>query len=224
MEDEEEALLTFATSATAGQEIGMNRIRLLFSLVCFCFVPTLFNSQAFAQCGGVAKHAAFPVYRGTGGGLFHLAAAGQESEVADDEERGEYGLEPIVGLWKMDFEDPADKYSDKGYSVWHSDHTEFLNSTRAPSVGAVCQGVWEKVGRSTYRLNHFAMGYGDGVNLTSVYRFQLLVTVERGRNTFSGTFSIEAFDPKTHGSQGTFKGTVSGEKVKIDTSIDSQTF
>ncbi len=89
-----------------------------------------------------------------------------------------------MGLWKMDFEDPADKYSDKGYSVWHSDHTEFLNSPRPPSVGAVCQGVWEKVGHSTYKLNHFALGYGDGVNLTSVYQFKLLVTLERSWNSF----------------------------------------
>ncbi len=202
----------------------MKRMCLPFSFFGLLVASLLFQVQASAQCGGVAKHVSFPVYRGGGGGLFHLTAAAQEPEAIGEEDRGEYGLEPIVGLWKMDFEDPADKYSDKGYSVWHSDHTEFLNSTRSPSSGAVCQGVWEKVGRSTYRLNHFALGYGDGVNLTSVYQFKELVTVDRERNSFSGTFSIEAFDPKTHASQGAYKGTVTGERVRIDTTIDSQNF
>ena len=76
----------------------------------------------------------------------------------------------------------------------------------------------------TYRLNHFALGYGDGVNLTSVYQLKVLVTVDGWRNSLSGTFSIEAFDPKTHALQGTYKGTVTGERVRIDTTIDSQSF
>lgn len=203
----------------------MKRICQLCSFIVLSVASMLFHSQAFAQCGGLAKHVSYPVYRGTGGGLLQLAGALQEPEVANDEDRREYGMDPIVGLWKMDFEDPADKYSDKGYSVWHSDHTEFLNSTRAPSGGAVCQGVWEKVGRSTYRLNHFALAFGDGVNLTTVYQFKLLVSVDHRRNSFSGTFTIEAFDPETHLQQGTtFKGTVTGERVSIDTTIDSQNF
>jgi hypothetical protein len=115
-------------------------------------------------------------------------------------------------------------HSFKGYSMWHSDHTEYMNSTRPPSVGAVCEGVWDQVGPYTHKLNHFALGYADGVNLTSVYRFQEVVTVDRTGSKFTGEFSIEAFDPKTHAPQGTYKGTVTGEKVKIDTTIDSQNF
>ncbi len=200
----------------------MKRMRLFFCLAGLCVVSISMSSHAVAQCGALPKHISYPVLRGSGLGKLQLAAATQDA--IGDEAHGNFGLEPIVGLWKMDFEDPADNYSDKGYSMWHSDHTEFMNSTRPPSVGAVCEGVWERVGPSTYKLNHFALGYADGVNLTSVYRFQEVVTVDRKGSRFIGEFSIEAFDPKTHSPQGTYKGTVTGEKVKIDTTIDSQNF
>ncbi len=199
----------------------MKRMRLLLYLASFCLVTVSMNTRALAQCGALPKHVSYSL-RGSGVAKFQLAAATQDA--IGDEGRGDYGPEPIVGLWKMDFEDPADNYSDKGYSMWHSDHTEYMNSTRPPSVGAVCQGVWERVDRYTYKLNHFALGYQDGVNLTSVYRFQEKVTVNRAGNKFKGEFIIEAFDPKTHGHQGTYKGTVKGEKVTIDTTIDSQDF
>ncbi len=201
----------------------MKRIHQFLCVVGLSIVATTFNPQASAQCGPVVKHLSHPVLGTLSTGRFQLAAAaltGQEEE----DERGEFGLEPIVGLWKTDFEDPADGYSDKGYAVWHSDHTEFMNSTRPPSVGAICQGVWEKIGHSTYKLNHFALGYMDGVHLTSLYRFKEIVTVDRSGRSFSGTFSIEAVDPITHGSQGTYKGTLTAEKVGIHTTVDSQKF
>lgn len=200
----------------------MKRMRLFFYLASFCLFTISMSSRAFAQCGALPKHVSYPLLRGSGVGKLQLAVATQDG--IGDEGRGDYGLEPIVGLWKLDFEDPADGYSDKGYSIWHSDHTEYMNSTRPPSVGAVCQGVWERVDRYTYKLNHFALGYMDGVNLTSVYRFQETVHVNRSGNKFKGEFIIEAFDPKTHGHQGTYQGTVTGEKVTIDTTIDSQDF
>ncbi len=189
----------------------MKRMYLLFCVVGVLLGSMCLSPLASAQCGGVAKYISYPWGRGHQGSRFQLAAAAQITEAQE-----ENGPEPIVGLWKTDFEDPADSYSDKGYATWHSDGTEFMNSTRPPSSGAVCQGVWEKVGRSTYRLNHFAMGYGDGVHLTSVYRFKELVTVDRSGNTFSGTFSIEAYDPKTHAPQGTYKGTLTGENRHHD--------
>ncbi len=191
----------------------MKRKHLLLALALFLLasVPV----QLFAQCGAVAKPVAYPLLRSFSDARFHLAL---------QDARSEHDSDLIVGLWKMDFEDPAHNYSDKGYSVWHSDHTEFLNSTRAPSVGAVCQGVWERVGEYSYRLNHFALGYDDGVHLTGVYHFKELVTIDRSGDRFTGTFSIERYDPQTHISQGTFKGTLTGERIKIDTGIDSQNF
>ena len=214
MSNKGKLLLLSTASANAGEEIPMKCRRFLFSFIGLCAASLLFNLQASAQCGAVAKHVSYPMAQNAG--HFQLAGAAQDS--------GEPALDPIVGLWKMDFEDQAAKYSDRGYSVWHSDHTEFMNSTRTPAVGAVCQGVWTKVSGSTYRLNHFALGYADGVNLTSVYQFQLLVTMNGSGNGFYGTFSIEAFNPKTHAPQGTLKGTVTGERVTIDTTIDSQYF
>ena len=130
-------------------------------------------------------------------------------------------MEPIVGLWKQELSDPGQGYSDKGYTTWHSDHTEFLNSERAPASGAVCQGVWAKVGRSRYRLNHYALAFGDDVHVTNIVRIREIVQVEPSRNSYYGRFTVTLYD--THHTQlAEFKGQVKGERIRMDTSIDSQ--
>ena len=201
----------------------MKRKELLFPVAGLLLSMSL-SHAAFAQCGAISKHVAYTVPAGSGGVRFQLAAATQTTSETSDAERWAHGTEPIVGMWKMDFEDPAHGFSDKGYSVWHSDHTEFMNSTRPPSGGAVCEGVWERVGDLTYRLNHFAIAYGDGVNLTSLYHFNEEVRVDQSGNSFSGTFTIRAYDPKTHVLQGEYQGRLTGERVTIDTTAESQKF
>jgi hypothetical protein len=47
---------------------------------------------------------------------------------------------------------------DNALVVWHSDYTEIMNSGRPPQDGDFCLGVWEQVGKSKYKLNHFAWG------------------------------------------------------------------
>ena len=123
------------------------------------------------------------------------------------DERDEYGFEPIVGLWKQVLSDPAQNYGDKGYTTWHSDHTEFLNSERTPSTGAVCQGVWAKVGHSQYRLNHFALAFGDDVHLTNVIQIRELVTVDPSRNVYRGRFTVTIYDTQ-HTQLAQYKGEV----------------
>jgi hypothetical protein len=44
-----------------------------------------------------------------------------------------------------------------GFSQWHSDGTEILNSSRPPATSNFCLGVWEKTGPFAYKLNHFAL-------------------------------------------------------------------
>jgi hypothetical protein len=73
--------------------------------------------------------------------------------------------DPIVGFWKVTFTaegntegPPDDTPIDSAYVQWHSDGTEIMNSGRPPQNGDICLGVWEKTGRSKYKLNHFALG------------------------------------------------------------------
>ncbi len=188
------------------------------SVVFLALVPAV-----SAQCGpSIAKPAAFHSLAPGRAGHLQLASAigARRLDVQDD--RAGSGFEPIVGLWKIDFEDPSHAYSDKGYAVWHSDYTEFQNSGKAPSTGAVCQGVWEKVGRDTYRLNHYAMGFSDGVHYDGLVQIRELITVEPSRNAFSGTFSLKIYDPKTHAFEVELNGTITATRVTINSNIDSQ--
>ena len=175
---------------------------------------------AIAQCGSVAKKTSFGAQPFENYGAIRLASytgAGFQS----DDEWGEQGPEALVGLWKVSFVDAKMNFSDTSYVTYHSDFTEFQNSERTPSTGAVCQGVWKKTGRSTYKVNHYALGYGDNVNLTNVIRIREFITVDRSRNSFTGEFIQDVYDT-AHNFIVEFKGPITGKRVTIDSDIDSQ--
>ncbi len=191
------------------------------SLLALPLFATLCLQTAAAQCGGSFKKASAAVRSSMLHGALLPVALQQDATDKWGEERDERGLEPIVGLWKIEFTDSSKNYTDKGYAAWHSDFTEFQNSERAPSTGAVCQGVWEKVGRSTYRLNHYALAYGDNVNLTNVIRIREEVTVDRSHKKFEGVFITGVYDT-SHNLLVEFKGPITGKRVTINSDIDSQ--
>ncbi len=194
------------------------------------------SAQAAAQCGGRSRKVGYLAHPSATGGSLKLAGW-SGGQLADrwGEERDQDGLDPIVGLWHIDMEDASKGYSDKGYAAWHSDHTEFFNSTRAPGMGAVCQGVWEKVGRSTYQLNHFALGYngtvapnGQGTNTPNetepaqIIQIKEIVTVDRSRKHFHGTFSVDIYSYVGHTLLVSFRGPITADRVTIDSPIWSQ--
>ena len=160
-----------------------------------------------------------------------LLPIGQDSDNFG-RDRNEDGLEAIVGLWKVQFvaKDspglPDGFLVDHGYSAWHSDFTEFLNSSRTPPTGNFCLGVWKKVGRATYKLNHFALAYdATGQNPVGTVNIREQVTVDWSHNCFKGTFTIDAYDvngthypstaPGNHA-----QGVITGERVTIETRVD----
>src|SRR5260370_42529100 len=77
----------------------------------------------------------------------------------------------IVGLWKFSFvalgnsenpfplNPPDGTTLDAGYVQWHSDGTEIMNSGRDPATGSFCLGAWKRIGKSKYKLNHFALSW-----------------------------------------------------------------
>ena len=86
-------------------------------------------SPLFAQCGGVgntSRTACTGPWPATDCSWRRWGSLRERRETGAQDE---YGLEPIVGLWKMEFEDPADNYPDKGYAIGHSDHTELSTAT-----------------------------------------------------------------------------------------------
>ena len=152
------------------------------------------------------------------------AGPGSFRLVSDDRDDDRSDGAGIVGFWKVSFVaegniggPPDGTPIDFGFQQWHSDGTEILNSgMRAPATGNFCLGVWKRVGRSKYKLNHFAISSDLSGNLIGPANIREEVVLDGDGDSYSGSFSIEQFD--THGnSLGGVKGTVTGTRITVDT-------
>lgn len=101
----------------------------------------------------------------------------------------------IVGLWLTTFylgDGPT--VWDQAYEVWHSDGTEeALDNAVPPSFGNVCVGAWKQDGK-TVRLRHFAWNWNADGTLAGTFVLWVTATVDRGGQTFSGTFVTDSYD------------------------------
>jgi hypothetical protein len=160
--------------------------------------------------------------RGSGQGQFRRASlvmvSGHDRNWDDDSDRA-----PIVGLWKVKFVSkgntaigiPDGAPIDEGYATWHSDGTEIMNSGRAPITGNFCMGVWKKTGRSSYKLNHFALSWDPtGTTLIGPANIKEEVVLD-SENSYSGTFTIDQFDTEGH-LLAHISGLVSAQRITAD--------
>lgn len=131
------------------------------------------------------------------------------------------GNKSIVGLWKFQFDGFP---PDFGTQAWHSDGTEIMFSGGPdPATGDVCQGVWRRIDKSTYSLNHIAIGYVDADNRLLIH-FHAEVTVDETGNHYSGQFTADFYavtpsDPFTESSDNHLfsgGGTMTGNRVLPD--------
>ncbi|MGA2560338.1 MAG: hypothetical protein ABSF17_11725 [Terracidiphilus sp.] len=106
----------------------------------------LFVPNANAECGGFTKLSPTHTDWQPQAGSAHLVRAAFS---ATDDERPSASVS-IVGMWHVHFVAqgnsgiPDGTEIDAGYSQWHSDGTEIMNSGgRNPNTGAFCLGVWE---------------------------------------------------------------------------------
>jgi hypothetical protein len=138
----------------------------------------------------------------------------------------------IVGMWHVTFTAktlngaPVDIVIDNALVVWHSDHTEIMNSGRPPQDGNFCMGVWEQVGKSRYKLNHFSMGNDADPNAPvgtvgppSAGPAHLTedVILSRDGNHFSGKFTLDA--PDTNTVVTSFTGVLTATRITIHTTL-----
>ena len=173
---------------------------------------TAFVSTAVADCG----------YRGTPNGALALpqswegpTQSGPSLLLAND--RGED--DRIVGFWKQKLVAEDGTVVDIGLAQWHSDGTEFTNSLFAPATGNICLGVWQRVGPSTYMLNHFGLGFDAATgNFTGPAQIRMDVSVDRRGNRYEGSFTFDLYDPS-----GTLLqhivGRVSATRITVNTTI-----
>jgi len=147
----------------------------------------------------------------------------------------------IVGLWRVKVLSvgnqaagiPDGAVLDQGFSAWHSDGTEILNSGRDPVTGSFCLGAWKQTGRSSFKLSHYAMSWtGLTVDakgnivvdpktkqplnaLVGTANILEEVTVDEGKNAFQGTYSVDQFDT-TGKSLLRLTGHITGVRVTAD--------
>jgi hypothetical protein len=182
---------------------------------------------AFAQCGMPLKNAKPASWQPQLGGARFL--------LVDDESP------TVVGMWHVIFTArtqngvtiPADQNGhypviDNALSVWHSDHTEIMNSVRPPQDGNFCLGVWKHTGRMKYYLNHFAWFsnlWPNGLPEGSVgmpvgpTHFTETLTLSNDGRHFSGTFTLDAV--KSDGSPlVSFTGTIAGTRITTGTTMN----
>ncbi len=160
-------------------------------------ICAVFTPDASAGCGnGPGSIGAFNA---------KLLSATQAREspplISKSEDTTQPGGSDIVGMWTVKLvamNNPAGPPDgtpvDEGFSQWHSDGTEIMNSARAPATGNFCLGVWKKTGRFTYKLNHQLLNFDPSGVLIGPGTIREEVVLDRGGNSFSGTFTIDLFD------------------------------
>jgi hypothetical protein len=145
-------------------------------------------------------------------------------------------LEPIAGLYDVTLTATDGSVVDHGYSVWHADGTEILNSGRPAGDTNFCLGTWAQTGVRTYTLNHFTLSWFQSVSATpdpgtpplpGLYyvnnifagpgNISEIVTLAKDGKSFSGTFTITQYDTSGNVVPGfPISGNVSATRLTTD--------
>ena len=217
--------LTTGLLLSTSHKFRVATLSFLFGAICLCLVPGLWAQSAKAQApasGSNNQPAFIAGNTGCGYSTGKAPAAAVRPQHRSGQADGNSGqpllvlisghndpdsdIAEIVGLWKFEFTatSPFVGPFDAGYVTWHSDGTELMNSSRAPTTGSFCMGVWKQIGHSTYKLNHLALAWISsdtppplGPVSPAVFvgpaTIRQVVTLGHSRNTFEGTFTIDQY-------------------------------
>jgi len=195
----------------------MGRNSIIKLTVLATLLAGVFAARANAECGDLSKLGlcSNPVQRQAWQG-FRLGQ--MKPLLVSDFEGAE---EPIVGFWKVTFTAegnegiPDGTVIDSAYAQWHSDGTEIMNSSRPPATQSFCLGVWKRVGGRRYELNHFAISFDPNGNLVGPANIREEVTLEEGKDRFSGSFTIDQFD-QAGNTLAHLTGVLAGKRITVD--------
>jgi hypothetical protein len=178
-------------------------------------------AQANAVCTDVMKHSV-PTTRWNHPGFVPAVYQADDSDTAPDRNGDFREHASIVGLWEFKF---SGFLHDFGTQTFQVGGTETMFSAGIdPATGDVCQGVWRKVGHSTYTLNHIAMGRtAPGAQYGLFIHFHMLIKVAPSGDSYKGTYKVSLYsstpqDPFDE-SMGPFEsgtGTVTASRVRPD--------
>lgn len=174
----------------------------------------VFAASANAQCG-VSLNGDRPVFP-TRSVFQEMRAptAFQELHAPIKEAGDLFASEPtIVGLWDVKFISD-NVVVDEGFDQYHSDGTEILNDTPPPATGNVCLGVYKTPATRSIKLRHPSWIY-DPTNTFVIGRATILeqVNLDRGGNSFTGTFTIQFRDLDGNPIAPDFSGQLRGDRI-----------
>lgn len=184
----------------------------------FVLMGAFLTAMAAAQCGTSTAKLNKQAWR-EGGPAAALVLVGDEQDA-------------IVGMWHATFTgdtingSSVDSFPvDDSLVVWHSDHTEIMNSVRPPQDGDFCMGVWEHTGKLKYKLNHFAWFGNDTTNAPSGIgnpqgptRIIETITLSPDGNHYEGWFTLIATNPSGD-TTATITGAIKGTRITTSTTI-----
>lgn len=152
------------------------------------------------------------------------------SEAGRSSDHGFFMGASIVGMWKIQLVSkgntghnpsiPDGAIIDFGYSQWHSDGTEIMNSGgRAPATENFCLGVWGRTGYLAYELNHFALSYdATSGSLAGKVNIREQLTLSPSGDSYTGTFTLDVFSPNgDHVDH--LAGTTTGTRLTVDSTL-----
>lgn len=133
-------------------------------------------------------------------------------------------LEPITGLWQFTFTSkgnvgiPDGVPLDAGFVTWHADGTEIMNSGRAPQTSSFCMGAFRHTSVHGYKLNHYALSWDPtGTVFVGPTNIREELQLDRGSNTYSGTFAITQFGADGSSVLAHVTGVVAASRLTADT-------
>jgi hypothetical protein len=165
----------------------------------------VFAASANAQCG-VSLNGDRPV--------FPQRSAFQEMRAPIQEAGDPFASDAtIVGLWDVKFISD-NVVVDEGFDQYHSDGTEILNDTPPPATGNVCLGIYKTPATRSIKLRHPSWIY-DPTNTFVIGRATILeqITLDRGGNSFTGTFTIQFRDLDGNPIAPDFSGQLRGDRI-----------
>lgn len=133
-------------------------------------------------------------------------------------------LEPITGLWQFTFTSRGNvgfrdgAKLDAGFTTWNADGTEIMNSGRAPPTSNFCMGVFRHTSVHGYRLNHYALSWDPtGTVFVGPANIREQIQLDRGGNSYSGTFSLTQFGADGSTVLAHLTGVVTANRLTPDT-------
>jgi hypothetical protein len=201
-------------------------LRQMVTAVGIILIGMIFTAKANAECGSPSNPHALQPQSWQGNELFQQGSLLLASNHGDD---------PIVGMWQAKFTAEGNTGSmappdgtpiDSAFVQWHNDGTEIMNSGRPAQDGNFCLGVWKRTGKSSYKLNHLALGndttnaptgIGNPLGPTQIREN---IVLSRDGNSYSGSFTLDAYD--TSGNNvAHIVGKISATRITVSTPASS---